>query len=156
MRISEKDTNVGLGLPSVVLILVVVAVNVFALLGLRSAQAEKKLAEKTGESVKNCFALESLAEERIAEADELLAGAGDSKTKVRKLYALRDVTGAEYRRNDKGQAVYDVKMYVRAENDETTAVAVRVEFAADGSFDIKEWRMVKEEPENGYELMIPD
>ena len=46
MKIGEKDTHVGLGTPSIILIVLVVSMVVFALLALRSAQNEKKLAEK--------------------------------------------------------------------------------------------------------------
>ncbi len=156
MRISEKDTNFGFGFPSMILIVVVLAMLLFALLGLRSAQAGKKLADKTAESVKRYYALETLAEERVAAVDAVVNGGGDRRT-ILGVKGMKDVTSLEERKNAAGENSYLVTMYVKAYETDDMAISVLAEFFENGkSPDIREWKYVKEEPEGGYELMIPD
>ncbi len=156
MRIAEKDTNVGIGLPSVILIAVVLAVTVLALLGLRSAQAEKKLADKTAEAVAKYYALEGLAEERIAEIDAIVSGEGKRDEKLSAIEKTEGVTETAIVKDAKDKTVYAVTMYVEANAEDGMGILVRADFREDGSgLDIKEWKYVKEEPD-GYELMLPD
>ncbi len=156
MKISEKDTNVGIGTPSVILIVIVLAMVVFALLAFRSARAEMRLADKTAKSVRGYYELESTAEELIAEIDEALAEGGSESAKLQKIEALEAVTGAEVRK-DENARIYAVSMYVKTSKDSDMGISAKVDFTGNGGdFDIKEWRYIKEEPEGGYELMLPD
>ena len=156
MKVSEKDTNVGIGTPSVILIVIVLAMVVFALLAFRSARAEMRLADKTAKSVRDYYELESTAEELIAEIDEALAEGGSESAKLQKIEALEAVTGTEVRK-DGNARIYAVSMYVKTSKDSDMGISAEVDFTKNGGdFDIKEWRYIKEEPEGGYELMLPD
>lgn len=153
MRVSEKNTNVGLGLPSVFLIAVVLAMVTFALLALRSAQAEKKLADKTGESVGDYYAMESRAEELIARLEETVVSGGTTAEKLEKLRVDNRVEEAEYT-SDEG--IYVVRFKIASDKKEDMGIYAKVIFSEKGGYDIGEWKMVKEEHEKGYDIILPD
>ncbi len=155
MRVTEKDTNVGLGTPSLILIVLVVAMSVFALLALRSAQGEKKLAGKTAESVKKFYSLEAETEETIAAIDSIVRQDGEEKDK--KISSIKHVTNVDIAKSIDGSKAYTVTMYVKTEEDESMGIAAKVVFPEkDGDLNILERRLVKEEAEDGYSLMLPD
>ncbi len=153
MRISEKNTNVGLGLPSVFLIAVVLAMVTFALLALRSAQSEKKLADKTGESVGDYYAIESRAEELLAELEETVVSNMTGSEKLAKLCGDQRVEEVEYNADEKK---YAIGFKIGPKTKESIGLVAKVVFFENGGYDIREWKMVKDEPENGYDIVLPD
>ncbi len=155
MKVTEKDTNVGLGIPSLILIVLVVAMSVFALLALRSAQGEKKLASKTAESVKKFYLLDAETEETIAAIDGIVRQDGEEKDK--KINAVKHVTNVETVKTNTGNKAYKVTMYVKISEDDSMGIAAEVEFPEkDEDLNILERRLVKEEAEDGYSLVLPD
>ncbi|MCR5585205.1 MAG: hypothetical protein K6F63_07225 [Lachnospiraceae bacterium] len=156
MRISEKDSHVGLGTPSVILILLVVSMVVFALLALRSAQGEKKLADKTAEAVREYYALETTAEMTLAAVNETICRDEPQADKIRKIKDVPYVTEVKTEGSGK-KTTYVVYMYVIKDEESGAGIAATAKFREDNrEFDITEWRFVKEEPEGGYEMILPD
>ncbi len=150
MKISEKDSHVGLGTPSIILIVVVFAMVIFALLALRSAQAEKKLAAKTAQAVENYYALGTTTEETLALVDNLIKT--EQTDKFKKIEAVPFVTKVTPDDNK----TCTVEMFVES-NDGNTGILTVVRFSeGNKGFDIIERRFVRKEPEGGYELMLPD
>lgn len=156
MKIGEKDTHVGLGTPSIILIVLVVSMVVFALLALRSAQNEKKLAEKTAEAVRDYYALETLAETTLAAVNEAVCKDVPQAEKIARIGDIPFVTGVVAEGSGK-DTKYVVRMYAEKDEESGAGIAATAVFKEDGSgFDVTEWRFVKEEPEGGYELILPD
>ncbi len=157
MKIRERDSNVGLGAPSMILIVMVTAMSVFALLGLRSAQSERKLAMKTAESVKNYYAMEAGAEDILAEIDRVVAGDERNWEKLGMIRKTPGVTDVESRKDDAGYMIYVVKMVVTKDPEGDAGIEAVAEFHENsGRIDIKKWKYYKEEPKGGYLMMLPD
>lgn len=155
MKVTEKDTNVGLGTPSLILIVLVVTMSVFALLALRSARGEKKLASKTAESVKNFYMLDSETEETIAAIDGIVRQDGEEKEK--KISGIKHVINVETVKTNTGSKAYKVTMYVKMSEEDSMGIAAKVEFPEeDEDLNVLERRLVKEEAEDGYSLVLPD
>ena len=135
----------GLGTPSIILIVLVVSMVVFALLALRSAQNEKKLAEKTAEAEMTLAAVNETVCKDVPQAEKI--------ARIKDIPFVTEVVAEGSGKDTK----YVVRMYAEKDEESGAGIAATAVFKEDGSgFDVTEWRFVKEEPEGGYELILPD
>ena len=133
-----------------VLIILVISLSVFAILALRSAYAEKKLADKTAEAVERFYGLESAAQEALAKVGNEIDTTGNAVDTLKKIRGIDFVTDT-YIENGK----FVVTMYVKADDDSPMAISAKAVFDYDSS-DITEWRYIREEVPGGYGLVLPD
>lgn len=154
-----KENNglvINVGTSSVVLILLVFALSVFALLSIRASSGEEQLTERTGESVQEYYTADAAAEyalcyiEQIVEnskVEELQANLKKMNvTKQKELDNLQDVklqleenvifTG---KKEDKlGIIEYAILI------EEGKRLKVSLSLHGDRSVAVEEWRMVKD------------
>lgn len=68
----NKGLVINIGTPSVVLILLVFALSIFALLSIRASNSELQLAHKTGESIQEYYTADSAAEYAVCYIQQIV------------------------------------------------------------------------------------
>ncbi|MDR1028738.1 MAG: hypothetical protein LBL63_04890 [Clostridiales Family XIII bacterium] len=129
--ISKKGTfGTTMGVTSIIAILVVLVLIVFSALSITTAKADLTLSEKTASATSDFYKADSVAEERVAEADaEVQAGAGWQDR-------LREA-GYTVRAGDSGDVIaYEVEI-----NDKK-ALKVELSVSADGRVDRTLWQVI--------------
>jgi hypothetical protein len=144
-KISKKGTfGTTMGVTSIIAILVVLVLIVFASLAIMTSKADLNLSERTADMTTEYYAADSLAEDKLAEVAEA-AGSGAG---------WRDKLGAEYTVADEdGRTVvsYDVPI------DENKALSVKLGVAANGDISRELWQVHSTSEwagDNDIQLMI--
>ena len=75
----------------VILVILVVAMSIFAILAVQSSLNEKKLSTKTDESIRNYYRMDAEAERVYAKIDEIIKTSEDLTGDLAKLKELKDV-----------------------------------------------------------------
>ena len=78
----RKGLLLSVGTPSILLVLLVFVLSVFALLSIRASANEQKLADKTAKSVKEYYAADAKAEYALGYIDSVLESAKISNLKT--------------------------------------------------------------------------
>ena len=147
-----NSIKANLGGPSIILIILVLALSIFALLALRSSEGEKKLARKTADSVTEYYKMNGRAEEILAQAEEIIAinDANAAKEQLLSIPEVKDVTTDDVSGN-----ISAIEFYVAAENNDRTGLDVCLTFNGTG-LTPERWKVVVSEPEEGYNTMLLD
>ena len=147
-----NSIKANLGGPSIILIILVLALSIFALLALRSSSGEKKLAKKTAESVSEYYKMNGRAEEIFALADEIISnnGAENAKEQLSGIPEVKEVV-----MDDVNGTVSKVKFFVTAESNERTGLDVCLSFNGK-ELTPEKWKVVVSEPEEEYEMILLD
>lgn len=85
----KRRINAGGAL--VILVILVVAMSIFAILAVQSSLNEKKLSAKTDESIRTYYRMDAEAERVYAKIDEIIKTSEDLSTDLSKLKELKDV-----------------------------------------------------------------
>lgn len=166
----KKTGNINVGGASVILILLVLALSVFALLALRSSYNERKLARKAADSVRDYYEMDGRAEDLYARIDGLLTDAyliPDEPVEVEvvldALYEYPEVTEVATELDGEQEYVTAVTYEVPHKTKENMRLHVELEVAAgagksgdSGNFTtIRAWKLTTEET-GEYELELTD
>lgn len=146
----KKTLKLNVGIPSIILILLVLALSVFAVLSIRAAYNELKLAKKTKESVTAFYKADSEATFVLAKLDELFQS-GEIEFIVDKLTLMKEISDIHY--DEFGRPNF-LTYQVTVGKDSNLIVSIDL-FWKDGSFhyyDIKEWKVVHVEQTNEVEI----
>lgn len=68
----KQEFHIGVGVPSILMIFVVLCLTTFGVLSYSSAKADSSLTEKNGEHIKNYYAADAKAQTILSEIDEIL------------------------------------------------------------------------------------
>jgi hypothetical protein len=128
-KISKKGTfGTTMGVTSVIAILVVLVLIVFAALSITTSRADLNLSERTAEMTTEYYAADSAAEEQFAEVAEAARGGA----------GWQDRLGDEYSVTEEGDLTvvsYDVPI------DENKALSVRLGVTAGGDVSRELWQV---------------
>ena len=149
---NKNSIKANLGGPSIILIILVLALSIFALLGLRSSSNEKKLAVKTAESIADYYKMNARAEEILAQAEDILATCGED-TAAEQLSGIPEVSNVTADGTNGG--ISKVEYFVVSESNDRTGLDVCLTFNGNDLVPSK-WKVVVKEPEEGYEIILLD
>jgi hypothetical protein len=144
-KISKKGAfGTTMGVTSIIAILVILVLIVFAALSITTAKADLNLSERTAAATSEYYVADSAAEERLAEVAEAARGGA----------GWQDRLGSGYSVSEEGGAVmvtYDVPV------DDGRAMYVRLKVAADGGVSRELWQVRSTdewESDNDIQLII--
>ncbi len=146
------------GAPSIMLIIVVIGMSIFAMLALRSCLNEQRLAVKAAEATKDYYRIESMAETSIALIDDILAKENDADI-LNKISDVNYVTAIEYNEEAKS---YIVTLLVAIDSDTESDAAslelnAKVAFnKATGKQSVLEWRTTHKSFGQASAIPLPD
>ena len=87
---NDIKNRINSGGALVILVILVVAMSLFAVLAIQSSLNEKKLSKKTEESVQDYYMLDAEAERVYARIDEIVAKSSDVPSDLTKLKDMRE------------------------------------------------------------------
>ncbi len=146
------------GAPSIMLIIVVIGMSIFAMLALRSCLNEQRLAVKAAEATKDYYRIESMAETSIASIDDILAKESASDI-INKINDVNYVTAIEYNEETKS---YIVTLLAAIDSDtesDASSLELNAKVAfnqATGKQSVLEWRTTHKSLGQAYEITLPD
>jgi hypothetical protein len=128
-KISKKGTfGTTMGVTSIIAILVVLVLIVFAALSITTSKADLNLSERTAEMTTEYYAADSAAEEKVAEVTEAVKDGDGWRDKLGDEYSVTEEDGRTVVR-------YDVTI------DENKALSVRLGVAANGDVSRELWQV---------------
>ena len=150
MKRRRYKIKMGFGGASVILIITTVGMVVFALLALRSASVEKRLAVKTAEAVKAYFGLDAMGEERISEISGIFnENPKEFKSRAKAVRGVKEVS-------ESGDE-YAVELMLSEMENEDIKLNIKVSVnKVSGETDITEWKFVRSGFDGAYEFELPD
>lgn len=153
----NKELVFNVGTPSILLILIVFVLSTFAILSIQASDNEWKLAEKTGESVKQYYAADEKAEYVLCYIDAILKNT-DAKYLEDGLVgmegnAAKDMEGLEnltvkmkdmvafdeQEKSEIAEVAYDITVK------EGAKLQVELQLFSDRSYEITSWKVNQEE-----------
>lgn len=146
------------GAPSIMLIIVVIGMSIFAMLALRSCLNEQRLATKAAEATKDYYRIESMVETSIAQIDDILAKENADNI-INKINDVNYVTAIEYNEEIKS---YIITLLAAIDSDteadaSSLELNVRISFSkATGKISVLEWRTSHKPLGQAYEIPLPD
>ena len=147
----NSNIKTNLGGPSIILVILVLSLTVFALLAVRSSLNEKKLADNTANSVSNYYSMNAKAEEFYAELQSKLDTGEDTDWYADAPEGVT-VTAVEMTGSQVSSVAYEVASELY-DNMRLSVVLIRND---EDLLEVAEWRTITEEPEDGYELELSD
>lgn len=152
----NKGLIINVGTPSVVLILLVFALSVFALLSIRASGSEEQLTERTGESVQEYYKADTAAEYALCYIDEVVKNSKmeelEKNLKNIDISAKEELSGLQdvalhldenvIFTGKKDDKLGDIEYAILIE--EGKRLKVNLALYGDRSVSVKEWRMVKD------------
>lgn len=143
----------------VILVILVVAMSLFAVLAIKSSLNEKKLSTKTKEGIENYYKLDAEAERIYARIDEIVAKSNNISSELTELKEIKEA----------GKADSDIKVEfsdIRYEGEMPTLVrysiingerSLNVEIGVTGKeTSVNRWSTKTKSDDSEYELEIPD
>jgi hypothetical protein len=128
-KISKKGTfGTTMGVTSIIAILVVLVLIVFAALSITTSKADLNLSERTAEMTSEYYAADSAAEDMVAEVAEAARGGAGWQERLGDEYSVTEEDGRTVVR-------YDVPI------DENKALSVRLGVAASGDVSRELWQV---------------
>ena len=134
----SDDYHMNVGGASMILLLVVFALTVFAALSVRASFHEMKLAEKTKDAVQEYYAIDKAATEKMVAIEKAYKEYTVQSMAGGRIEPFR-FEGAEVSEDDSGNCVY-VKYKVGSDVSEKS-LNVTLRFAAKTEPDIMQWAM---------------
>ena len=168
----RKGLLLSVGTPSILLVLLVFVLSVFALLSIRASANEQKLADKTAKSVKEYYAADAKAEYALGYIDSVLESAKISNLKTEllnmknsneeNLKGLKDLkvtikSSGDFQAKKTQEVVAEVSFAFPVKEKETLCVALQV--LADRTYKITEWKVSMEklaEYDSNYDVELWD
>lgn len=154
----RKGLLLSVGTPSILLVLLVFVLSVFALLSIRASANEQKLADKTAKSVEEYYAADAKAEYALGYIDSVLESAKISDLKMEllnmknsnedNLKGLKDLkvtmkSSGDFQAKKMREVVAEVSFAFPVKEKETLCVALQL--LADRTYKITEWKVSMEE-----------
>ena len=143
----------------VILVILVVAMSLFAVLAIKSSLNEKKLSTKTKEGIENYYKLDAEAERIYARIDEIVAKSNNISSELTELKEIKEA----------GKADSDIKVEfsdIRYEGEMPTLVrysiingerSLNVEIGVTGKeTSVNRWSTKTKSDDSEYELEITD
>ena len=143
----------------VILVILVVAMSLFAVLAIKSSLNEKKLSTKTKEGIENYYKLDAEAERIYARIDEIVAKSNNISSELTELKKIKEAEKADS----------DIRVEfsdIRYEGEMPTLVkysiingerSLNVEIAVMGKeTSVNRWSTKTKSDDSEYELEIPD
>jgi hypothetical protein len=128
-KISKKGTfGTTMGVTSIIAILVVLVLIVFAALSITTSKADLNLSERTAEMTTEYYAADSAAEEKVAEVAEAVRGGAGWQGTLGDEYSVTEEDGRTV-------VSYDVPI------DENKALSVRLGVSAGGDVSRELWQV---------------
>ncbi len=127
------------GAPTISLIIAAVGLVIFAVLALQNSLNEKRLAEKSAESVKNYYALSAKAEEVIAKIDYICA-CSNTAFPMEDISVLESVTRVTKAQDTENGFLIDI--YVLSDTGDSAIDAEILYDRNEGRYDIKKWKSI--------------
>ncbi|MDE7363131.1 MAG: hypothetical protein K2N38_14505 [Oscillospiraceae bacterium] len=128
-------TGLGVGYVTVMMIFAVICMTIFAVLSYSAASSDSAFNKRGGEYLKQYYAADSTAKEKLAMLDAIAKSAADSGFFEDFESAAAEVSGVKVSRvRDGFSANWTVKINDRQE------LAATVEFTADGGCEITNWQ----------------
>lgn len=131
MQNERKSSGINIGSASIIMVFSVLCLTVFAVLSLITANSEYKLAVKSTDVIKNYYAADTAATEKLA----VIKGVADDsdfsaiQTKATELGIICESAGA------------DVSLSFEEQVTDTQALSVKVLYK-NGDFLVKEWKLI--------------
>lgn len=132
-----KNTGIGVGYVSVMIIFAVICLTIFAVFSFRAASSDDTLNERSGKYLREYYAADIQAKEILAELDECAQYARESESFDREfMNAVADFDDVTISKTENGySADYSVDVNDRQR------ISVSVEFNSSG-YDIVRWQNV--------------
>lgn len=140
------------GTATILTVFMVLCLSIFGVLSVVSAQADLKLSRKTGEMVQGYYAADTLGEETLSRVDRILGRAwesverlpdtGRSQAYLRQARLLLEEEGMEVSAAEDGIII---SWSETAGEQRTLEISLRA--GEEGSWEISQWQMVREETE---------
>lgn len=139
---NHRELKMNIGGASIILILVVLALSIFAVLSIKVSNHEWKLANKTVESAEAYYEADSEAEEKLRQIHQVskISGADELLLELSSLEGIDTVEALE-------DGLLEVRYQVEVKEGTTLSAAVIIN--SDKTFDVTQWRIMQKEPE-GY------
>ncbi len=148
---SLKIANLGIGYTSIMIIFALVCLVIFAVLSLKAAASDESLNKRSGEYLKEYYAADNSAKQKLCELDELAFKAESSEFFSESFQELAEEKGYSVRMAREGCSVdYSVPINERQE------IAVSVIFKATGEYEITLWKSRTISLENDDHLNVWD
>lgn len=125
MQNERKSSGINIGSASIIMVFSVLCLTVFAVLSLITANSEYKLAVKSTDVIRNYYAADTAATEKLA----VISEASDAQSKAEEL-------GIDCE-NDGGALLLSFEEKVT----DTQALSVKVTYGA-GAFSVNEWKLI--------------
>lgn len=144
MQNERKSSGINIGSASIIMVFSVLCLTVFAVLSLITANSEYKLAVKSTDVIKNYYAADNAATEKLAVLKDTFDDGdfADVQTKATELGIICESAGA------------DVTLSFEEKVTDTQALSVKVTYTS-GDFRIDEWKLISTDEWNadaGFEL----
>lgn len=149
---NKNNFKANLGGPSIILIILVLALSIFALLALRSSTDEKKLAKRTAESATVYYAENGRAEEIFAMVEDIMATYGTDNC-VKMIEDIPEV-GEVVTDADTG-FVTEVDYFVGSDDQGGAGIDVVLQWNGKEYVPVR-WKVTAPEPDEGFELELLD
>ena len=143
----------------VILVILVVAMSLFAILAIQSSLNEKKLSTKTKEGIENYYRLDAEAERIYARIDEIVAKSDNISSELAELKEAKETT------KDDGNIKVEISD-IQYEGEMPTLVkysiingdkSLNVEIGVNGKeTTVNRWSTKTKSNDSEYELEIPD
>lgn len=144
MQNERKSSGINIGSASIIMVFSVLCLTVFAVLSLITANSEYKLAVKSTDVIKNYYAADNAATEKLAVLKDTFDDGdfADVQTKATELGIICESAGA------------DVTLSFEEKVTDTQALSVKATYTS-GDFRIDEWKLISTDEWNadaGFEL----
>lgn len=148
MQNERKSSGINIGSASIIMVFSVLCLTVFAVLSLITANSEYKLAVKSADVVKNYYAADTAATEKLALIKSVAEDSDFAATqaKAKELGVVCEQEGSGF--------------YLTFEEKVTDVQALSVKaIYQDGKLSVKEWKLITTDewdPSDGFELWDGD
>lgn len=143
---NKRNDRMNIGGASIILIMLVTALSIFALLAIRSSMNERRLANKAAESIKEYYMLDGKAEEIYAKVDGIIR---EENPDYGKLSEIPEISDVEYGVEGTPTAV----KYSVQNGDKMLYVTLEVNEA---ETKVRKWNTKTDSSGMEYELQITD
>lgn len=138
----EERNHISIGGASILFVLTVFSMTVFAILSFRASYHETKMSEKTKEAVTNYYTADAKAEETLMTIYELIA----SEENVNE--ALFEENLSEVKQVSYEHITHNLTYQVEIDYNKVIEVSLKLPELKGGQIQIKDWRMLADNQED--------